>query len=154
MECNAGDVLLLHNLTPHASFTNSTADTVRWSLDLRYSDHAAPNNVGESPESYTPERDPVTMYVCHCYHSKGIATAATKIVPNLFALKECAPTVARLSSRRACYPPEADFVVTDSRHPEREVRTSEEFQHIRRMWKGAHSPGRGWPPMPPAAAKL
>ncbi len=75
MECNAGDVLLLHNLTPHASFTNSTADTVRWSLDLRYSDHAAPNNVGESPESYTPERDPVTMYVCHCYHSKGIATA-------------------------------------------------------------------------------
>jgi hypothetical protein len=117
MECNAGDVLLLNNLTPHASFTNSTAETVRWSLDLRYSDHAAPNNVGESPESYTPERDPVTM---------------------------------------ACYPPEADFVVSDSRHPEREVTTSEEFRQIRSAWQGAHSPGRGWPPMPPLqpAAKL
>ena len=61
MACAAGDVLLLHNLTPHASFTNSSADTVRWSLDLRYADHAAPNNVGEDPQSYTPERDPVTM---------------------------------------------------------------------------------------------
>ena len=109
MECAAGDVLLLHNLTPHASFTNSTVDTVRWSLDLRYSDHAAPNNVGEDPASYTPERDPVTM---------------------------------------ACYPPEADFVVTDTEHPEREVTTSEQFQKIRSAWQGAHSPGRGWPPMP------
>eukprot|EP01050_Picozoa_sp_SAG11_P031572 SAG11_NODE_9870_length_874_cov_0.996129_1_plen_99_part_10 len=99
MPCDAGDVLLLHNLTPHASFTNSTAQTVRWSLDLRYSDHVAPNNVGEDPTSYTPERDPVTM---------------------------------------ACYPPEADFIVTDSQHPEREVTTSEELQKIRSEWRGAH----------------
>ena len=112
MECKAGDVLLLHNLTPHASFTNSTADTVRWSLDLRFSDHAAPNNVGETPESYTAEREPVTM---------------------------------------ACYPPEADFVVTDTRHPEREVRSYEEFQKIRSAWRGVGHPGRGWPPLNPAA---
>ena len=108
MELDAGDVLLLHNLSPHASFTNTTNKT-RWSLDLRYSDHDTPSNVGEDPESYTPEREPVTM---------------------------------------ACYPPEADFVVRDTRHPEREVRTPEEFQAIRSRWRGVHSPGRGWEPMP------
>ena len=91
-----------------ASFTNTTNKT-RWSLDLRYSDHDAPSNVGEDPESYTPEREPVTM---------------------------------------ACFPPEADFVVRDTRHPEREVRTHEEFQAIRSRWRGVHSPGRGWEPMP------
>ena len=56
----AGDVLLLTNLTPHASFANTT-DSVRWSIDLRYQSADAPNNVDEDPASYTPERDPVTM---------------------------------------------------------------------------------------------
>eukprot|EP01047_Picozoa_sp_COSAG01_P063515 COSAG01_NODE_8243_length_2858_cov_7.332004_1_plen_759_part_00 len=37
MEVAAGDILLLNNLSPHASFTNSS-ETVRWSLDLRFSD--------------------------------------------------------------------------------------------------------------------
>lgn len=32
----AGDVLLFHNLTLHASGHNRTADQVRWSIDLRY----------------------------------------------------------------------------------------------------------------------
>ena len=56
----AGDVLLLTNLTPHASFANRT-DQVRWSIDLRYQSADVPNNVDEDPASYTPERDPVTM---------------------------------------------------------------------------------------------
>ena len=56
----AGDVLLLTNLTPHASFENRT-NTVRWSIDLRYQSANVPNNVDEDPASYTPERDPVTM---------------------------------------------------------------------------------------------
>ncbi len=55
-----GDVLFLTNLTAHASFVNRTED-VRWSLDLRYQDGDAPNNVGEDPSDYTLERDPVTM---------------------------------------------------------------------------------------------
>ena len=56
----AGDVLLLTNLTPHASFENRT-NVVRWSIDLRYQSANVPNNVDEDPASYTPERDPVTM---------------------------------------------------------------------------------------------
>lgn len=56
----AGDVLLLTNLTPHASFANRT-NQVRWSIDLRYQSAQVPNNVEEEPASYTPERDPVTM---------------------------------------------------------------------------------------------
>jgi len=56
----AGDVLLLTNLTPHASFANRT-NTVRWSIDLRYQSAHVPNTVEEKPASYTRERDPVTM---------------------------------------------------------------------------------------------
>lgn len=56
----AGDVLLLTNLTPHASFANTT-DEVRWSIDLRYQGTEVPNNVDEDPADYTPEREPVTM---------------------------------------------------------------------------------------------
>ena len=56
----AGDVLLLTNLTPHASFANRT-DEVRWSIDLRFQGAEVPNNVDEDPAAYTPERDPVTM---------------------------------------------------------------------------------------------
>lgn len=57
---NAGDVLLLTNLTPHASFANRTTE-VRWSIDLRYQSADVPSNVDEDPAAYTPERDPVTM---------------------------------------------------------------------------------------------
>ena len=56
----AGDVLMLTNLTPHASFANRT-DEVRWSIDLRYQSAEAPNNIDEDPAAYTPERDPITM---------------------------------------------------------------------------------------------
>ena len=81
LEMGAGDVLFMTNFTPHASFGNHSGQ-VRWSLDLRYQGTDAPTNIGEGPEDYTPEREPVTM---------------------------------------ACYPPEADFVIRDDRHPEREI---------------------------------
>ena len=38
-----GGALLLSNLTPHASFENST-DMVRWSMDLRYQSASLPTN--------------------------------------------------------------------------------------------------------------
>jgi hypothetical protein len=114
IEMDAGDVLLMTNLTPHASFANRT-NIVRWSLDLRYQGMAVPNNVDEDPATYTPERDPVTM---------------------------------------ACYPPEADFVIRDTRKPEREVRTAERFYEIRQRYERArpYSPGRGWRPITEHAA--
>jgi hypothetical protein len=60
IEMAAGGVLFLTNVTPHASFDNAT-DKVRWSIDLRYQNATTPNNVGELPEDYTPEREQVTM---------------------------------------------------------------------------------------------
>ena len=109
VEMKAGDVLLMTNLTPHSSYENRT-DGVRWSLDLRYQSVDAPKNVGEDPESYTPEREEVTM---------------------------------------ACYPPEADFVVRDAGHPEREVKSAREFQALRKRYERArpYFPGRGWTPI-------
>lgn len=60
LEMKAGSVLFMTNMTPHASFANAT-DLVRWSVDLRYQNAAAPTNADEDPASYTPEREPVTM---------------------------------------------------------------------------------------------
>ncbi|MEE2710087.1 MAG: phytanoyl-CoA dioxygenase family protein [Gemmatimonadota bacterium] len=60
IEMEAGGALFLTNLTPHSSYTNSS-NQVRWSIDLRYQGKEAPNNVDEPPETYTPERDAVTM---------------------------------------------------------------------------------------------
>ena len=59
----AGAGLFMTAMTPHASFDNKT-EVVRWSVDLRYQDFSVPSNLGEVPEDYTPERDPVTM-ACH-----------------------------------------------------------------------------------------
>lgn len=46
----------------------------------------------------------------------------------------------------ACYPPEADFVLQDPAHPEREIRTAEAFHAVRERYEQAHPafPGRGW----------
>ena len=106
IEMNRGDVLFMTNLTPHASFVNKS-NGVRWSVDLRYQSMDAPNNAEEDPDSYTPERDPVTM---------------------------------------ACYPSEADFVIRDSKHPEREIRTPEAFRWLRDRFRDSkpYNPGRGW----------
>ncbi len=102
----AGSVLFMTNLTPHASFENRT-NQVRWSFDLRYQGHSAPNNVDEAPSDATPERDPVTL---------------------------------------ACYPPEADFILRDTQHPEREIRSADDFNALRQRFNLAkvYSPGRGW----------
>jgi phytanoyl-CoA hydroxylase len=110
LEMQAGSVLFMTNLTPHSSYKNNT-DTVRWSVDLRYQNMDVPNNIDEAPQSYTPERDPVTM---------------------------------------ACYPPEADFVLRDTQHPEREVHSPKQFHRIREAYveHRTHMPGRGWKPMP------
>ena len=91
----AGDVLLLHNQTPHMSGPNDS-DTTRWSMDLRYGKlHGEPNNATESPEDYTEDRDPFSI---------------------------------------ARAPREADFVLCDTRQPEREVRTGAEFLGVRQRW--------------------
>jgi phytanoyl-CoA hydroxylase len=46
----------------------------------------------------------------------------------------------------ACYPPEADFVIRDTQHPEREIRSAEAFNALRSRFNSAkvYSPGRGW----------
>ena len=46
----------------------------------------------------------------------------------------------------ACYPSEADFVIRDSNHPEREIRTPEAFRALRDRYHEAkpYNPGRGW----------
>ncbi len=46
----------------------------------------------------------------------------------------------------ACYPPEADFVIRDTQHPEREIRAPEAFHHLRERFNTAkvYSPGRPW----------
>ena len=67
VEMLAGSVLFMTNLTPHASFENTT-DIVRWSVDLRYEHASSPNNVDEHPKDFDPERDPVTMA---CYPGEG-----------------------------------------------------------------------------------
>jgi hypothetical protein len=60
VEMKAGDVLFLTNITPHCSKENSS-DEVRWSFDLRYQSMDAPNNIGELPEEFDPQREPITM---------------------------------------------------------------------------------------------
>lgn len=60
IEMPAGAVLFMTGMTPHASFENKS-DIVRWSMDLRYQDPSVPSTIGEIPEDYEAERDPVTM---------------------------------------------------------------------------------------------
>ena len=115
VEMKAGDVLFMTNITPHCSKENSS-DEVRWSFDLRYQSMDAPNNIGELPEEFDPNRAPVEM---------------------------------------ACHPPEADFVVRSPSHPEREVRTPEEFHELRERYERASNiryPSRGWTPLPEFAS--
>ena len=46
----------------------------------------------------------------------------------------------------ACYPPEADFVIRDTLHPEREIRSPGAFNQLRERFNSAkvYSPSRGW----------
>lgn len=58
-----GGALFMTNRTPHCSTPNTT-DVVRWSLDLRYQDAKVPNNVGELPQEYDPDR-PTPEIACY-----------------------------------------------------------------------------------------
>ncbi|HCR19593.1 MAG TPA: hypothetical protein DIU35_19120 [Candidatus Latescibacteria bacterium] len=58
-----GGILLMTNRTPHCSTENLT-DVVRWSVDLRYQSADIPNNVGELPEQFDPDKSP---YEIACY---------------------------------------------------------------------------------------
>jgi len=49
-----GSVLIMTNLTPHASFMN-TSDHVRWSVDLRYQGRGVPNNLDKLPGDIDPD---------------------------------------------------------------------------------------------------
>lgn len=98
-----GGALLLTNLTPHASFDNTT-DVIRWSMDLRYQSAALPTNArirrlaGESVPA--PSSDP--------------AAAAGSPQPPV-----------------ACYPPEADFLVRSRARPEQVLADTEAFRRLR-----------------------
>lgn len=50
-----GGVLFMTNLTPHSS-TQHEVDIVRWAIDVRYQSAKVPNNVGELPEEFDPNR--------------------------------------------------------------------------------------------------
>ena len=66
MEMDAGDILLMHRRTPHASHRNRS-DHVRWSFDLRYNPTGQPSGRSAFPgfvarsakEPWTELRDPI-----------------------------------------------------------------------------------------------
>lgn len=62
-----GGVLLLTNLTPHESQTNSTGIT-RWAVDLRYQSWDVPTNAFQMPEEFDPNAPP---YEIACYPPEG-----------------------------------------------------------------------------------
>lgn len=68
IEVEVGDVLFMTNMTPHASFTNSSTKT-RWSMDLRYAPIGTPSNVDVEPEEYL--EDSVLPYRLACNPHEG-----------------------------------------------------------------------------------
>ncbi|MCZ7648386.1 MAG: phytanoyl-CoA dioxygenase family protein [Planctomycetota bacterium] len=65
-EVPKGGVLLLHNLTPHASFENRS-DHVRWSMDLRYQSAALPTNarISRLPGEIVPDEAQGIPIACY-----------------------------------------------------------------------------------------
>ena len=55
-----GGVLFMTNRTPHSS-TPHEVDIVRWALDVRYQSPEVPNNIGELPEDFEPNRPDVEI---------------------------------------------------------------------------------------------
>ena len=54
-------------------------------------------------------------------------------------------TTERPSETMACAPTEADFVVSDSKNPQREIRDGKLFADLRFRYAKQHvHPGRGW----------
>ena len=56
----AGGALFMTNLTPHMS-TQHTVDIVRWAIDARYQSAIVPNNVGQLPSDFDPDRPDVEI---------------------------------------------------------------------------------------------
>ncbi|MCX5659217.1 MAG: phytanoyl-CoA dioxygenase family protein [Planctomycetota bacterium] len=100
-----GGALLLTNLTPHASFDNTT-DVIRWSMDLRYQSAELPTNarISRLPGESVPAPD----------GAQGDAPADATNRPPV-----------------ACYPPEADFLVRSRARPEQILKDAEAFRQLR-----------------------
>lgn len=64
VELEVGDVLFMTNMTPHASFRNSTEQT-RWSMDLRYAPIGTPSNIDVEPSEYLEESIPPYRLACN-----------------------------------------------------------------------------------------
>ena len=87
-----GSVLIMTNLTPHASFMN-TSDHVRWSVDLRYQSGAVPNNLDKLPGDIDPDAPEIEIA---CYPPEAdfvlrSETAPDRVVrswPQLKALRD------------------------------------------------------------------
>jgi len=60
-ECPKGGVVFMTNLTAHCSRKNYT-DQVRWSVDLRYQNAEAPNNLGLWPTEHDAEDLSIACY--------------------------------------------------------------------------------------------
>ena len=68
VELDVGDVLFMTNMTPHASFKNTTKQT-RWSMDLRYAPIGTPSNIDVEPQEYL--EDPIPPYRLACNPHEG-----------------------------------------------------------------------------------
>jgi len=73
--------LLLSNLTPHASFANTT-DMVRWSMDLRYQSAALPTNANVTRLPGESTADPAAGVPLACYPPEADFLVRSKLRPN------------------------------------------------------------------------
>lgn len=83
-----GGVLLLTNLTPHASYLNQS-DIVRWSVDLRYQSPDVPNNLNMQKDDITDELPDIEVA---CYPPEAdfvlrSQSEPSKVVPDWQTLK-------------------------------------------------------------------
>jgi hypothetical protein len=88
-----GGALLLTNLTPHASFSNTT-DVIRWSIDLRYQSRNVPTNAFQEPEAFDPDAPPDEIA---CYAPEGDFVVRSAQHP------ETVHTYEQYAARRAQY---------------------------------------------------
>jgi hypothetical protein len=76
-----GGVLLMSNLTPHASFEN-TSDVVRWSMDLRYQNAALPTNAPMTRLAGEAVPDPERGVPVACYPPEADFLARSRLRPD------------------------------------------------------------------------
>ncbi len=76
-----GGVLLMHNLTPHASFENVTPD-VRWSMDLRYQSAKLPTNYPMTRNQDEFTASPEAGVPVACYPPEADFLVRSKTRPN------------------------------------------------------------------------